>query len=888
MNKIKKILAVVSFFALPLALWAQSRGSLQEDYFFQEEKVEGESPFVVFESRQHFDLCTFCEEKSKIWTLNASQQVVEEFDLSAAPVGEVRSRKIRLSFRPSLAGKQFASSSDARYLAYLATDVKVKGKKKTYCVIVLDLQSGREKSYDITTLPEKNKEPKFNFNGHTLVVAVPGKYYEVDPLNSTVKSKKMKIDEIFEVTSVGYISGQNQFLKPGSKEYVNGYTADCGGFIRYFTSDNHNRYYVRKSHGEQSHEKTDQRWDMNKRYGITDNRVFPKSTGEPGIVFNGQLLGWANNEKLLVLQKKYGDGIVAFDYGNMYSEMDKQMLLSAMTRYNPQKVCTYVKQHPSTPFKSMVVQGLYKMFTSAPDKKFTYSDVYKYMVQFKDDLVLSQYESLLVNYVRNKDDAVDFVKDHPNSNYKKVALGNAFRDFVLIKEEVQQLKNAYGMDFYLNVNDPIASASNETRTNYFRSLYNYAAPENIESAQDFYIQYGWLDYNGKVDDLLDNYWEILSKDPTVSGDVQAYCIRDLFPKMDIYKSWGLDKAKADAYVTRKLQQEFRYITVSSPTVTSSTSEEWEQWKNSAYTAGIVTQKGHRQFLLYGTVTNNSDYSLPVKVNAFSDLFIKEEAQVSLFGIKATISKSGQKEKLLSKASEVFYIPSMAPHSTSIYAILLDFGEGSNNAGLNFADFAKYYQQIYLKNTRAVAEYGTENVSTVQIDKQNEWQMFAKNGLPSNQLTDLWRGEQVQESVWQDRHIEKLRRQAERRARAAAYSTYSGSSGSYSSSSSSSDENVSDGPCYTVIEKDERRVFVDAKTEYKFQHIRIECSSGFSPYHEYIYVPFNITIKGVFDKDFEPGWYYFQKDFAPVEGSGQPNGSKFKYGLEEQIKKDCDC
>jgi len=435
--------------------------------------------------------------------------------------------------------------------------------------------------------------------------------------------------------------------------------------------------------------------------------------------------------------------------------------MSAARNYQQQKLRDYLTQYPNSTYKQFALNEALSMYKNAPVDQFNYQDIKGFYAKYSN--MQDQVEPLLADYVRNPNDASKFLSDFPNSELKKKAFVNAFTQNILNKDEVDELCRAYGNSSKLTSKDPIVSASERTKTNFMRSMYNQARPKDEYDMYAFYSKYTWLNYPEKAEDAMNHLWDFATKSQNSSdGDYLVWMIKSL-PDMPENKELklGITSSRANKFVDDKLRAEMSRVTIQSPQIISSTSDEWDNWLKSEYTAGLVKQEGRRQFLLYGTVTNNSNFSLPLEIQGKASLMYKAEAKGSGFvsNLLAALANSQQKEKQIGHRTEYFYIPYMKPHSTSVYAILLDFGSGEINTGINVMDWMKIYSSTYIKNQSVSVDYSTKTVTNDILQKQDDWQKFAQGGLPQATMTDLWRNEKVQESEWKKKKAERDRKRA---------------------------------------------------------------------------------------------------------------------------------
>lgn len=375
-------------------------------------------------------------------------------------------------------------------------------------------------------------------------------------------------------------------------------------------------------------------------------------------------------------------------------------------------------------------------------------------------------EKKLVDFIVNITHAINFITTYPNSDFKKLAVINSFNTSNQALPDITMLRNKYANNFFLESGDEISNSNNEIKRNYSRALYSLRKLSSILELETFYNDYSWLAYFDKSDDIINDYWNIANNTIT-DGNFILYLLQDI-ASSSTYREWGVTETAIESFINKQLKDEVKNkLTVKSTYEMGTTNDEWDKWcNNSTYSAGLVSEEGRIQYIIYGELQNNSKFDLPAFIECSSDLFNKSELQGTgtISNIFAKLSNSAGSDETLQKLgsqTNYFYIPSLPSKSTTSYAIMLDYGEGSTRSGVNVMDWVKLKTQTFLANTNLNIHYSNNTPSYSVLREQEKWLYFAKNGLPNATLVDLYRGEAVKNEVWDQKHrdILEARRQA---------------------------------------------------------------------------------------------------------------------------------
>jgi hypothetical protein len=352
-------------------------------------------------------------------------------------------------------------------------------------------------------------------------------------------------------------------------------------------------------------------------------------------------------------------------------------------------------------------------------------------------------EPICLKLIATPDDAILFLKEFSMSVQKKISVANAFTKGAPSKSEMDLLKNNYGQDLYLTEQD-LASFSNTIKRNYFNGLYAMLVdPYSSSSFDKFNEDYVWLNYQGKNEDILSKYWDLMDFNYSKGDDVLRQYGSIL--SKPVYKKINITRADLLNVANDKLRVEAeKNIKILNVQNVGSTNEEWEKWKKeSGLSARLVTFNDRISYIIYGEVENKSKFDLPViiqangtlksvQINRVANWLDMREKGFSIVGAMAEILAAGQPApvKELAKTNTNFYLPNLPAHEKSIYAARVDFGE-QQVGGMVVWGLIRVEIELFLDNLNISASYYTKDVSTEQLKKQVEWQKFALYGLPAS-------------------------------------------------------------------------------------------------------------------------------------------------------------
>lgn len=365
----------------------------------------------------------------------------------------------------------------------------------------------------------------------------------------------------------------------------------------------------------------------------------------------------------------------------------------------------------------------------------------------------SEVENLFVSLVRTPLDGVDFHQRYPSSLNDKQVIINAFRTSSK-PDGVKALASAYGPVFYLNQSD-MSNVNDSIKKHYYVGVRDMAHYANMGQLDSFNEKYSWLSFKDKKNEILGKAWALADHFYPKGKDVIAQT-RKVIDK-DYAKKAGVDAKFFTGFVNHILKLQFDKVKVLSTQTISSTSEEFEKWKTSFYSAGIVKTDGKLQYLVYGKVKNESKFDFPVMMRVFSNVYQvqKIESGGLLGGVMnvlgaLTNAPTQHTELLGTLSSKEFIIPCAISGQTMPYAILIEFEDQTfkgYSGGVNFLDLMKVSSQLVLRDVNVKVEMCNKEATDKQLKEQNDWLKMAVYGLPEAKTIDWFRNKEFRQSTW---------------------------------------------------------------------------------------------------------------------------------------------
>ena len=376
-------------------------------------------------------------------------------------------------------------------------------------------------------------------------------------------------------------------------------------------------------------------------------------------------------------------------------------------------------------------------------------------------------EKMALNLIKDGYDAEKFHKRYPNSPYSKQAIVYGLRN--CSNSQILSLYEAYKAVFDFGPTDfDHLSSTSADRKNYLEAQFIIKPPKTVADVEFVYRKFEWLKYEGKNQDIIGHYWNT-SYATFSKGNALLNFMRTLATDKN-YASWGISLSEVNSFIETKLRGEVSAsVSANVQKSVGTPNEEWNKWcKNSTYTAGMVSDAGQIEYVVYGYVRNNSKFDLPISVQSSGNLYLNSSVEgTGLWtGLLVALGTGGRNKSksLVGTQSESFYIPSLPANSSSMFAIRLDYGQGVRREGINVNDWFKYKKELSFENATASVSYSNSPVSKYTLERQDAWQTMAKNGLTGATLTDLFRGTEVNDESWRkeyERQLEEAREQARR-------------------------------------------------------------------------------------------------------------------------------
>lgn len=528
------------------------------------------------------------------------------------------------------------------------------------------------------------------------------------------------------------------------------------------------------------------------------------------------------------IKKAFGSNYYLLDSGNKWFKIINKNAEKNYTVKNLSDVSDFAKVFPASIYYEQVVEQalltlnrddmphvleLFPQTANAQKLKDRYikeSPTYQQLIYAlqKYPKQASEVEELFAKLVRTPMDALDFHQRYPFSSFDKKVIINAFQTDPIVND-VNKLKAAYGDTFYLSQSD-LSNASDLVRRNYYVGVRDITNFTNMSQLDSFNEKYSWLTFKDKKYEIASKAWTLADRLYSKGGDVIAQ-VGNIVGK-SYARNVGLDATYYSSFVNEMLKQQYDKVRVISTNAISSSSEEFERWRKSVYSAGIVRTDENLKFLVYGEIRNDSKYEFPVALRVYSDVYqVRTTERGGAFGrvINAFVpnSTSVQSMQLLgSLLSREYIIPCVLSGQTMPYAILIEVKDDSfNTTGINVIEMVKISWQVYLQNTTVRVEKCDKDATQEQLSEQNAWLQMAKNGLPDAKIVDMLRNQEYKQSTW-DAQWSKILEDARKYASSSSSSTRRKKD--YESNSDDDYESSSDGDDDLIVENHQSDIQID--------------------------------------------------------------------------------
>jgi hypothetical protein len=499
--------------------------------------------------------------------------------------------------------------------------------------------------------------------------------------------------------------------------------------------------------------------------------------------------------------------------------------LNTETSYNIKK--SYIIQSPS------LTQMIQAKFVAFPE---TNVDIKEYAAELVGD-----YEDarLYLNYFNNQS----------TSELNKKVFFNGLADCYHDLARCKNLKQLFAADYKMSKTD-IQKADSRQRQLYLEFLFTTSEINTSQELTTFLSYTQWINFPNKSAFILDKYWKV-GYNNFSNGDELVAAIKGL-RYVNEYKLNSNDIQNfIDEQLAKEVASNVKVVNTNSignqENSSSKTNQQFNQWlENANLTSGIVKSTGEVQYVIYGTVRNSSKFSLPFRVDAIGDLKVDIDVRGTGFWTEllAQLAKYAGRQNGIANdkivrgldimgkqfgiptdalqdrnTQESFYIPSLSRYTTTNYAVVLNFGEAMQKAGVNVFDLWKVTTSKYLMNLSTAVVFDKTPLSDYRYAEQSKWQQFARNGFEnSGELIDRWRGTSYDDEKWKKKWEIELENQArwaaEQRKRkdvADKYSALRADTEDFEVKVENDGENT-DGSLSIFIDNDDL-IFEDAKSIY---------------------------------------------------------------------------
>jgi hypothetical protein len=400
-------------------------------------------------------------------------------------------------------------------------------------------------------------------------------------------------------------------------------------------------------------------------------------------------------------------------------------------------------------------------------------------------------EQMATDLVVNYRDVELFFSKFPNSKYGKQALMNGLQGCT--ENEVLTLYKKMRQYFQISPNEfNQLKLTSEAKAGYFNAQFVIYPPKNVTEVHNKVREYGWIDYPQRPMNILSQVWKV-GYTTISNGDDLVASIWNL-SKNSNYKYYKLTPQITSQFIVHKLEEEIqKNVSIVSTKALEPQNPEWENWKASTYTAGVVTTKGVGKYLIYGEIQNKSRFSLPIKIATTATLLSIAEVDMGVIGTIADVLEKGldffrqsagprpptKSVRSVGNAEDFYIVPDFKPSEKAIYVTMLDFGTGVTNTGIDASSIiggVKGKTELKLANVNQNIGFISQPMSSSQLLKQKQAQEFVKNGLPQATVHDFIRnGKEVKEAEWHAEWLEIQRRreiyERERQARLSSACVY---------------------------------------------------------------------------------------------------------------------
>ena len=331
-------------------------------------------------------------------------------------------------------------------------------------------------------------------------------------------------------------------------------------------------------------------------------------------------------------------------------------------------------------------------------------------------------EKLSVPLVSQIKDGSIHMQRFGNSKYKKSVIMNSLQKD-LSEGNLKAFISLAGKDFWMTPAE-IGDAPGTVKRNYLSAVKSMEEMKSMVETMNFYVKYSWLDYPGRATDITTDAWKAAY--PYYSdGDA---LIERIFRIEQQYPDLKLSKTAIKQVVDVKLNEEIQNnIKISNLEVLDNRSEGWSEWlKPKLYDAYVVTDKEELEFLIAGTVKNESKFTLPVALKFDVPVVTKQTGRVFYF-IQSEVMRTEVRFK------PEYYLPLVRPSEEVAFARLIETNK--KDAGVDFI-LGKAWSETTLGDVTIQQEL-LKSFPMTELKKQLAWLKLAERGFDKPNLRNAY-------------------------------------------------------------------------------------------------------------------------------------------------------
>lgn len=294
------------------------------------------------------------------------------------------------------------------------------------------------------------------------------------------------------------------------------------------------------------------------------------------------------------------------------------------------------------------------------------------------------------------------------------------REVLLLKRKLSE------ENYFLNETD-FGDKPSALQAHYHDFLVKLYNPKSLNEFGQLFATYSWLNYEGYSDFILNHVWNYLDS-KYYSGDI---ILKEYSKFSSIRENLYIPEQSIYNFLEKKLQVEVdQHINLTNTMTLDTRNNDFERWENSImWDAPYISSYGDIKFLYYGEVTNSSKFDLPLKLNFGSTLL--SEVSVDMLNLFDAVME----QKIVGVKEQAFQIPLIRSGETQPFAVLFDFGKGTQAEGLNILG-VQGKQELKLESISVEKSIYTNPISPIKREEQQYWMKMVNAGLPSNPIKDI--------------------------------------------------------------------------------------------------------------------------------------------------------